>query len=88
MYVYIIYIYILHGSVYDPGFQALRILSDECVKHETQGHRHYHVLSLILSTQYLKIWSIIHLPSELVITINHYHIYIYIYIHIYIYIYY
>ena len=44
-----IYIYILHGRVCDLGFHALCILSDECLKHETQGHWHYHVIYVYIS---------------------------------------
>ena len=41
-YIYIsIYRYILHGSVCDPGFH-------ECIKHETQGYRHHHVIYIYI----------------------------------------
>ena len=56
-YIYI-YIYTSYGHVCDPGYHALRvhqtesglnsILSDECVKHETQLHRHYNVIENLL----------------------------------------
>ena len=88
LYIYfkLYHIYILHGSVCDPGFHAF------CNMHETQGHKHYHVIyiflyvntwSLILSIikQYCNIWFSINSLSELVRTIN---LYIYIYIYIYI----
>ena len=50
IYIYI-YIYIFHCSVCYPRFYALRVLSDECLKHETQ------VLGTTLQYIYIYIYS-------------------------------